>query len=409
MRIPDMKKIIATTVLLGLAVIFSGHKLKLQLPERCTPQAPELLFDKEDNQYKHGTERSCWPSGIWRVSGQWNKGKKHGLWIFWGKQGRKLAVHTYQHGAITKSQLFLPPKCEHRTPTFIHGKREGMFWQCHHDGKWAAAYTLRNNIPEGKVRSWYVNGNKRNEGFFSRGKKHGTFIQWYFNGKKRKVLHFQKGKLQGTSTLWHVEGHKQSTIQYANGKRHGASIIWHKNGKKKKLQQYQHGKKKGIALHWDEKGNKLGVVHMEITRQLKALAQGAISWYQQPHSNQMGDPVALHFPTVGAPFAFKKLGSYTYPSTKPCAKGKPQYPANAKGWDKQPWKALRFAIKGKHYAQFTYAVHNILKGDNPSFTFTARADTNCNGKFVIYKINGHRKPGTGEVRLSKITVQNPGE
>ena len=135
---------------------------------------------------------------------------------------------------------------------------------------------------------------------------------------------------------------------------------------------------------------------------LKAIGNGAQSWYGEQRNNQEGDPMRRHFPSAASPTGITS-GSYTNPPQKPCANGNAQYRKNGKIWDKQPWRSLKFGVNKAHYAQYIYVANNDEK--NPSFTVMALADLDCDGTFSTYHVKG-TKAANGEIIRSSLVVTN---
>lgn len=127
---------------------------------------------------------------------------------------------------------------------------------------------------------------------------------------------------------------------------------------------------------------------------LKAIGDGAQSWYEQERSNANGDRVPRHFPNGRSPLGISKRGTYTHPPKAPCANGKPVYTPSS--WAMQPWRSLKFGFSKTHYGQYTYIVNNEQKGRNPSFTVIAKADLDCSGRYFIYRMVGQKDPN-GEI------------
>jgi len=357
-----MQKIwLSLLILVTSALLFSGYTKHKTLPGKCAPIKPKILFDAEYNQKPEGPERACWPNHFWKKAGQWKDGKRQGVWTYWDQQGQKNKTVTYKNGKIIGFYEKLPESCVPKFPISSNGKQTGSHWICFKPGQWSEATT-------------YING-----------KRHGISRTWHNNGKRASLTH------------------------YKHGKRHGKQWYWDKKGRKKSLITYQAGAPTGTPKYWLPNGKLVGKGYAQVMIQLRNLAKGAQLYYQEHQIGSTGMPLERHLPTLGAPHKFLKTGTYTNPPTKPCAKGKPEYPANPKLWDKQPWKALRFSLRGKHYAQFTYTVRNgQFKKGHPSFVFQAKVDMDCDGKYAIYTLSGH-KDHMGEIVFSKLTAQNPGE
>lgn len=138
---------------------------------------------------------------------------------------------------------------------------------------------------------------------------------------------------------------------------------------------------------------------------LKALGDGAISWFDAEHSDTNGNPLAKHFPHTKSPAqAPRGISKAVAPKQRPCANGKARYPKNTKLWDKEPWKSLKFGINKPHYYQYVYITSGT--GKNAKFTLRAHADLDCDGKLSTYEVRGSVSAFTGEVERSNLIVTN---
>ncbi len=99
-------------------------------------------------------------------------GKKHGRWIEWHPDERRLDEN-YKHGLLDGNISFY----------YKSGQRE---WR----------YTFKNDVLDGIHTKWYINGKKMKEGFFENGKSVGIWVWWDQNGniiRKEKFPHRKKG------------------------------------------------------------------------------------------------------------------------------------------------------------------------------------------------------------------------
>ncbi len=125
---------------------------------------------------------------------------------------------------------------------------------------------------------------------------------------------------------------------------------------------------------------------------LKAIADGAVAWYGDEHTNASGDPMKKDFPTTND----------TEPGAKPCASGTALYKKDAGKWNTtEPWRSLKFSITKAHYFQYTYTHTTKPLG----FDATANANLDCDKTYSTYRL-GASVAGTGEVLRKNLIITN---
>ena len=148
----------------------------------------------------------------------------------------------------------------------------------------------------------------------------------------------------------------------------------------------------------------------EASTNIKAIGDGAVSYYSAIHTKTSGDPLPKHFPTHQAPTAVTGSLSYAQtPSDAPCtsgggmfgsSNGKPQYTKDSSRWEKQPWKALKFGINTAHYYQYWYQSRYI--GKDSKFWIAAFGNLDCDSRQSTFKVNATVNAATGEVERTQM-------
>ena len=65
--------------------------------------------------------------------------------------------------------------------------------------------------------SWYENGQKKSEGNFKDGKRHGLSTQWYENGQKQMEGNWKDGNMHGLWISWNEDGTELFRFTYKDG------------------------------------------------------------------------------------------------------------------------------------------------------------------------------------------------
>jgi len=250
----------------------------------------------------------------------------------------------------------IPKKCRSAQPDIVMDKyfnqiKEGRDWRCWSNGLW------------------------RSMGQWKRGQKHGRWITWHDNGKTHMLMEYYYGKLDGKVREWYATGVLKFEKEYNDGKLTKKPILWTQEGKRK------------------------SPAEDEAKLELKRLAEGAIRWYHNRSKSIKAPLFLMSFPFDPNKWGADGNGTYTNPPKAPCGK----YPKKPVLWHKEPWYSLQFSFSRSHYLQYTYIVNNRDKKSSPSFTVLGKADVDCDGKQVIYKMMVVRKPD-GRLYRSKIEV-----
>ncbi len=138
----------------------------------------------------------------------------------------------------------------------------------------------------------------------------------------------------------------------------------------------------------------------EASINIKAIIDGAVSWYDAPHSDTNGDPLAKHFPNSASPTGIADTTA-SEPASAPCSNGSPLYKATDGNWEAQPWKALKFGITKAHYFQYTYITSG--SGKAAVVTVIANADLDCDGSLSTYDQRVSVQ-ANGEIRRGELVI-----
>ncbi|HPQ70635.1 MAG TPA: hypothetical protein PKW95_16035 [bacterium] len=79
---------------------------------------------------------------------------------------------------------------------------------------------------------WFGNGQKKSEGEFKNGVKHGPWKTWYDNGLQRGEGNFTAGQQNGKWTFYWENGQKRSEGRYKAGQQDGRWKFWEKSGRR---------------------------------------------------------------------------------------------------------------------------------------------------------------------------------
>lgn len=94
---------------------------------------------------------------------------------------------------------------------------------------------------------------KPKNGIYKKGKKHGNFKYWY-RGKLYVESTFREGKADGVSKSWYENGQIKEDQTIRNGKQDGFCRGWYSNGQLKYERTYIDSKLDGVLRNWNEDG-----------------------------------------------------------------------------------------------------------------------------------------------------------
>ena len=122
-----------------------------------------------------------------------------------------------------------------------------------------------NNIPH---IAYYDNGNKKEEGTFKSGEKHGKWFNWYNDGTKKSEGSYKEGLMNGKWIFFYENELVKAKVTYIKGSGEGSiddipseglegeCIFFYDNGTKKSEHFYKKGKMEGLQLGWHSNGEK---------------------------------------------------------------------------------------------------------------------------------------------------------
>ncbi|MFU8844299.1 MAG: toxin-antitoxin system YwqK family antitoxin [Bacteroidales bacterium] len=77
---------------------------------------------------------------------------------------------------------------------------------------------------------YFENGEKRMEGAYKNGERHGEWTAWYENGNIWSTGHYKLGKENGLKTVWHKNGVKYYEGEVVDDQRTGVWRFWNEQG-----------------------------------------------------------------------------------------------------------------------------------------------------------------------------------
>ncbi|TWT95295.1 MORN repeat variant [Botrimarina colliarenosi] len=179
------------------------------------PETDTLRFERrivkfsDDTVVSDGPHKEYYSNGELYVAGEYDRGKAVGTWVYHHPNGTVAKEVTYKQGRPDgEVKVFNEEGKLTARREYAEGKRTGV-WETYSDDG------------EQKLR----------EETYEEGVANGPFRTWYTNGQIRQETNFVKGKMEGLATEWTRVGDKRAELNFKNGLKDGAAKVWQTDGK----------------------------------------------------------------------------------------------------------------------------------------------------------------------------------
>lgn len=117
-----------------------------------------------------------------------------------------------------------------------------------------------NGVREGPARRYYDDGSIWVEEVFSKGKRHGPFVEYHRNGRRAREGAYDEDRQVGLWVIRWPSGALEEEAEFKNGTAHGRFVAYHPDGTKRTEGRRCGGAPCGVWRTWSEKGEPLGQV-----------------------------------------------------------------------------------------------------------------------------------------------------
>ncbi len=214
------------------------------LPPKSTEIYPQQQYKQDKKQCKR--KKGKWIQTEKGLEGCLVKGKKEGLWIF--KEG------AFIQGVISfKNNVFdgdlwsfsLEGRAIEQV-TYRQGKKEGAFRKWGPGGQLKSVSYYRDDQKDGPSFEWHARSCiPAHKGAYKAGKKHGPWATWYHTGAYQEKGSYVDGVKQGTWSFYHQEGNKIKEGVMVDGKEDGTWQEWLHTGQKWRDSEFKQGIRQG--------------------------------------------------------------------------------------------------------------------------------------------------------------------
>lgn len=221
--------------------------------------------------------------------GEYDHGKRTGLWRFWDEDGRLIeessysddqkdgvdrliladAIEesaTYVRGAKTGPYTRTASGRKAEEGTYLDGKRTGIWTTYWDSGSHKESTTFVADKSEGPFVRWYESGQMAERGTYAGEALAGLVEKWTESGVQVERGTYVAGKPDGPTTRWSTSGIKTFEGAYSGGKRDGLVTLWSESGVMVSRCNYDHAQKNGLCETWyaDGKPKERGAWAMDV-------------------------------------------------------------------------------------------------------------------------------------------------
>jgi antitoxin component YwqK of YwqJK toxin-antitoxin module len=153
------------------------------------------------------------------------------------------------------SNLFVYFYSEPQIDSTIHDSKEGSVVTWYDNGIKKSEFYYTNDLLDGVQREWTSNDKLISEIIYSNGVLNGLYQTWYDNYQPKEYVYYNNGKPFGDHNKWYEDGRLQLQEGYnENGNLEGKYLEVYPDGTLKTKGKYKNGLKRGAWKTIDEKG-----------------------------------------------------------------------------------------------------------------------------------------------------------
>lgn len=290
-------------------------------PSGSLKAAKHVKLDSKGNYVNHGEYQEWAESGELRVSGHFEMGKQHGLWVRFctTKESKLLETEPYNkfkapfqstaefdHGKLTGvwaitdkdgkkvSEIQLADGKRNGISTWYHSNGSVLWQSEYKDGQLNGMFIEKDATGKITRQTQYVHGQKteKNIEYHANKKRkveyqyltaaqvavslddwnkttlatfdvkggevrHGSYTVFYENGSVRSQTNYKLGVQDGDFVSYFPNNQREVVGAYSAGKQHGKWSWWHENGMRKAIATYDQGVLTEPTLAWNDQGERV--------------------------------------------------------------------------------------------------------------------------------------------------------
>ena len=185
-----------------------------------------------------GVKRDYWENGKLKSELRYENEKLNGECVWYSQTGQKLLTVNYKDDV-----------------------KEGPMMRWHVNGTVEEEGWFKNNHLDSVFRSYSDNGTMTVEGYYVDGKLDGEIKKWYDNGQVFQEGQYVDGMMDGSWYIFYPSGAMAGKAEYDKGK--GKQIGYDESGYKCLEVQYLDNKKHGKEIHYNPIGEIVEIIEYE--------------------------------------------------------------------------------------------------------------------------------------------------
>ncbi len=281
----------------------NGELVQQLYPNGSPRVTKHVKLDNKGNYVNHGEYQEWSPNGELVVSGEYQMGQQHGLWI---------RICPTKQSKLFESEPYTKFKAPFQsTAEFVEGKLHGVWTISDKEGKKVSEIQFASGQRNGLATWFHLNGTVLWQSEYKTGKLHGTFVEKDVTGKITRQNQFVDGRRlaksnehyvskkpkveyevlspaqvlvslddwntstlatydsqgeeikHGSYTFYYETGSVRSKTTYKNGLQDGEFAAWYPNNQREVVGNYVDGKQHGKWSWWHENGMRKAIANYE--------------------------------------------------------------------------------------------------------------------------------------------------
>jgi uncharacterized protein len=216
------------------------------------------------------------PNGKKIVEGQYKMDQREGKWMFYTEEGWKWKEENFVNDKLTGTVYhYYPDGGVEREFEYRDNVRNGITKRYSEDGQLVSVFHYRNDVVtgysyngkngqlvpvialpggNGKVQTFFSNGNKSSEMQFEAGQLVGEMLVYHSNGKPYYRSPEQYSSTEGTIREYYMNGNIKKELPCADDNQHGAYKEYYESGQVKEEGTYFNGSQHGTVKYYNASG-----------------------------------------------------------------------------------------------------------------------------------------------------------
>lgn len=189
----------------------------------------KCVMEDQGRVFQHGPFLDFYPYGNKKLSGEYEQGKRSGLWVYWTEEGQVETQERYENDQLLRRE---------EVDEIESHKQYSQY----------------------KVTEWYPSGVKKLEGVMRDKQRHGRFREWNEKGVLERQSDWRAGKLTGFDSWFFESGKTRKEQEFVDDVADGKYREYFSSGKLHLEGRFREGAKDDLWSEWNEAGELIAKV-----------------------------------------------------------------------------------------------------------------------------------------------------